>query len=287
MQTALILQLPCELHEKIVGYISNAEDVIAFSNVSRVLRERLQSSNYVWYNVLKNAGSVKDEYERYDPKRDYLARALCELSTLIGYFMGFTANVAWICASTIYDNFWDGFVNPPQFEVPEFLIAKGYSEAAKRQGVYLSSFGRPSSCRQPMQYVLKSDTSKLLRALMESDEAVEECINQLKLRNEAVEKAGRQDSQTLIQNVLEMMVEDYEDHHNQLHLEQSPEEFREYWSGNIVRLLEPPAPGSESRAATLMGTQLQNRSPNGLSKGAQLFYRLAMPLIVPGKTPEM
>ncbi|KAJ6263824.1 hypothetical protein Dda_2396 [Drechslerella dactyloides] len=310
MQTAPMLRLPCELHEKIAEYISNAHDTIAFSNTSRLLRQRLQSSNHVWYGLLKHAGSVKDEFDAYDPKRDYLAwvqqirsrkRLRCQICLAIGPVR--TVDIDNIfygvyCQSCldarfydmkafqqVYDNFWDGFVNPPQFEVPRFLVAKGYSELSKNGATH--PFSR-SSCRQPALYVLKSDASKLLRALIQSEEAVEECFKLLKARNEEVEKAGRQDPSTLIRDVLDIMVEDYEVHHRQLHREQSPDEFREYWHGNIWRILDRPSSDAETRGSRegQLKTAVQSWAPVGLSKGAQLLHRLGIPPI-PGRTPEM
>ncbi|KAK6352742.1 hypothetical protein TWF696_004745 [Orbilia brochopaga] len=311
MPTSLLLKLPYELHEKIAKYISNAHDTIAFSNTSRVLRERLHSNNHLWYLVLKNAGSVKNEYDTYYPNRDYLARVQsirnrkrlrCQICLSAGpvktvdmdkIFYGVFCET---CLSDrfhdmktfrqTYDNFWDGFVNPPQFEIPRFLLAKTYSKVLPGTIQTNELFDRGPSCGRQMHYILKSDTTKLLRALIQSEEAVEECVAMLKARNVALELAGLQDISTLAQNVLEMMVEDYEDHHQDLHGNQSPDEFREYWRGNVERIIDSSGPPAEARAEWVISWKRHSKTPPGVSKGAELFYHLASPLIVPVQASE-
>ncbi|KAK6352124.1 hypothetical protein TWF730_008955 [Orbilia blumenaviensis] len=87
---ANLLRLPYELHLKIALCLKSVSDTIAFMNTHPLLRERLKSSNQVWYRLLKrsappsnvmkyhvtNSDGGGGGYERYFPKRAYYERVM-------------------------------------------------------------------------------------------------------------------------------------------------------------------------------------------------------------------
>ncbi|KAF3166384.1 hypothetical protein TWF225_009867 [Orbilia oligospora] len=70
------LRLPYELHQKIGLELTSATDTIALTNTCSLLRQTLQSCNYLWYRLLYLSGSIQNEYDTYIPGREYLKRVV-------------------------------------------------------------------------------------------------------------------------------------------------------------------------------------------------------------------
>ncbi|EWC44868.1 hypothetical protein DRE_00927 [Drechslerella stenobrocha 248] len=300
MSTPPILRLPFELHEKIACYLSGAQDTVALSNTCRILRDRLQASNYIWYRLLYLAGSVQNEYDKYNPKLDYYKRAQrvrsrkrlrCQICLSVGpvvtvdvqnVFYGVYCdgclNQRFYDLATfqhVYDAYWEGIICPPQLQAPKFLIAKGYTQLVAKS----CPMGRVPRRNTPISLVLRSDATRILKAFMESEEAVEDCWATIKARNEQLAATEHQDPQQTVEDVLDVMVEDYEDHYQGLHTEKSPREFREQWRHKVGSVLSRPKSGGLPVAAHSTTSTVTLRSPvaAGASKGAQLLHRLSAP----------
>ncbi|EPS40765.1 hypothetical protein H072_5359 [Dactylellina haptotyla CBS 200.50] len=282
--TPPILRLPYELHEKIALYLSAAQDAISLSQTCQTIRSRLLTSNPVWFRALHFAGSEKQEYVAYNPKVVYRERVLrirarkrlrCQICLRLNSVRTVDVNGAFYgvyCGDclqqrfydiqafeSLQDMFWDGIVNPPQFTLPEVAICKGYRDLYRKRnpeirGGFMSTDRMAefvfSGVENPIRLVLKADATKLLDAAMD-DDAIYWVKRHIEARNERLEKEMRERHHQAKEDVLDYLVENYEDEHSELHEQMTPETYRQGWSLQVSKIFGlngglPPRRGDRS-----------------------------------------
>ncbi|KAF3935197.1 hypothetical protein ABW20_dc0110502 [Dactylellina cionopaga] len=99
------------------------------------------------------------------------------------------------------------------------------------------------------------------------DEARFAVKKQLKARNGVLEARMREMMQHVRMDILDHLVETYEDQHRELHKETSPQAYREFWSRKVFDVL-----GVDHESTTVGREGSSSGSSDGGARGTSAFH---------------